>query len=158
MSEYGCSIGLAQIQEARELSTDAQREIQRHERATWAANVSTPELEPSWKAFINALDSFKSTKEISESELLLLTRYLSSVDALNVIAIVEGQNTKSRIKFLSMLSFFVSNSPQNDHSIHDSAKQLVERLLICYRTSLYPRIYSTDRMSRLYMALKSIEQ
>lgn len=148
-------IGLAEFSSASSLPEPTKAAVQNFERATWAANLSTPDLEPSWRRFIGLIERNGVGQPLSEESLVGLLQYLSTVDCTKLIASIGQQSAEAQVKFISMLNWLSQNATQIPAQDAAAASSVLQRLLMSARMSLYPKVYQPERIQRIAIALMS---
>lgn len=149
-------ISIEQMDQASKLPNAAKDAIHEHETKTWAANVSTPALQPSWKSFLDVIKSDKQT--LTERDVLLVTGFLSSTDALDVYERLKDNKSVTQIQFINMLNRFSERPELSGPILSSAASELIEQFKVCYRTKVYPDVYNPQKMNLLLRAITSVEQ
>lgn len=148
-------LGLSEFSAVLALPEGTQSAILSFERASWAANVTTPELEPSWKKFLAMLQKSGVSGSLKTEDVIALLQYLPTIDSAKLIASIGQKSVAEQVKFISMLNWLVSKEtelpPQDVYAAHG----VLDRLLMSARMSLYPKVYSPARLQRVAMALMS---
>lgn len=150
--------GLSEFSAVMELPERTQLEIQKFERTTWAANVTTPELEPSWRKFIALLQKTGVGDKVKTEEVVSLLQYLSTIDSARLIASIGMKSVAEQVKFISMLNWLVKQESELPAQDVYAAHGVLSRLLMSARMALYPKVYSPVRLQRVAMALLSSQQ
>lgn len=151
-------LGLGEFSAVLDLPDETKNAIQNFERLTWAANVTTPELEPSWRKFISLLQKVGVGSSVKSEEVISLLQYLPTIDSAKLIASIGQKSVAEQVKFISMLNWLVSQDADLPPQDVYAAKGVLTRLLMSARMALYPKVYAPARLQRVAMALLSAQQ
>jgi len=142
-----------ELNAALEINSDLKDKITKYERDNWAANITSPQMQLSWRTFMAKLEKAINQNKLNDSMLIDLIQYLSTQDSIHLMEQIGKLNQDRQVRFLELLNW-VSEKSQSVEQ-RQNASSVKERVLMIYRMKEFPRIYSPARIARATNIIKS---
>lgn len=145
-------LGLEALQSALALEQQLKDKIVEYERGSWAANLSLPEVQVTWRTFLSKLESAIMIDSLDDKALTELIAHLATMDTVHLLDKIGQLSPERQERFVMLLNHIAEFGPGEQQK--DNARQVKERILMTYRLKVYPVIFSTDRIERAIHLIK----
>lgn len=145
-------LGIDALQSAMSLDPDLRAKIADYERESWAANITLPEMQQNWRVFLSKLEVAIKKNKLTDNALVDLINYLTTMDTVYLLEQIRKLDSARQERFIQLLNWLADNSTEQDE--RNSVLQIRERILMSYRLSMYPKIFSPTRIERAIHLLK----
>lgn len=146
-------LGIDALNSAMSLSDDLKNKIAQYEQERWAANTSLPDMQQSWRTFLSKLESAIKKNALTDNTLTQLISHLATLDTVYLLEQIGKLDSARQERFIQLLNWLAENS--DDQEEKENAAQVRERILMSYRLSVYPKIFSPARIERAIHLLKN---
>jgi len=147
------SVSTNELDAALKLNDDLKLKINNYEQGHWAANLSTPEMKTSWSHFIKKLGVAIKKDKLDDDQLVQLMHFISTMDTVLLLDELRKLDKTRQTRFLDLLNWISVESPEE--SQRANASTVKERILMAYRLSMYPEVYSLSRLARATQLITS---
>jgi mRNA-degrading endonuclease YafQ of YafQ-DinJ toxin-antitoxin module len=138
---------------ALDINDELRNKISKYEQDNWAANISSPAMQVSWKTFLKSLERNIADNTLDDNTLIELIHFLSTTDSVELLDKIGELDPSRQSRFLELLNWVSEKSPSQQQK--ENACHVKERILMIYRMQQYPKIYSPARMARAAHIVKS---
>lgn len=151
------TLGMTDLSSVLEMPESTHLAVQEFERTTWAANLATPDLEPTWRKFMVMVQKVGLHPQLKDEDAVHLLQYLSTFDVTKLIALVGKKSVSEQAEFISTLNWLSAHAKELSPQHVYAADSVLQRLLMGARMSLYPKVYAVPRIQRIAMALMAAQ-
>tara|TARA_B100000809_G_C15110546_1_gene520439 strand:+ start:77 stop:529 length:453 start_codon:yes stop_codon:yes gene_type:complete len=142
-----------EVKLAQKLPEKVKLRIAEFESSRWAASTTEDSIKELWLRFLADLTSCMSKQIFTEKEMLILSSYLTTKDALTLMSRLDELTGDMLMRFLILVEWYASSGQNNGISL--SAQQFVERVNTTYRLYMLPVVFSEDRIEKAISAIKN---
>lgn len=145
-------LGRDALQCAITLDDGLKQKIAHYERGQWAANLTLPDIQENWRTFLNSLETAIKLDKLDDSLLSELISHLATMDTVFLLEQIGKLNAQRQERFITLLNWIADHGPNPKQQ--ENAAQVKERILMTYRLTMYPIVFSQDRIERAIHLLK----
>lgn len=136
-----------------DLSPDLKSRIAHYEREKWAANLTIPEIQQDWRIFLSKLETAIKKNSLDDLLLTKLISHLATMDTVYLLEQIGRLDAARQERFINLLNWIADKN--TDPEQRENAEQVRERILMSYRLSMYPKIFSQSRIERAIHIIKN---